>query len=179
WRRGRVPGRARLPCTTLLAREALRLRRGMGTRRAVSDRRLRRLFARLRAGLARPVPARLTESEHLCSPIALGAAEVCLPTRAQDLDDAALAAVRGHGVRSLLERDGRRRPRWLGPLLVMGLGSVALALPSLGNQGQAQAALPDATADTAPSTPPAPPLIAPAPVKPARPAPPRHVAVAP
>src|SRR5205814_2964467 len=105
WRRGRVPGRARLPCTTLFRSEALRLRRGMGTRRAVSDRRLRRLFARLRAGLARPVPARLTESEHLCSPIALGAAEVCLPTRAQDLDDAALAAVLGHELAHLERRD--------------------------------------------------------------------------
>src|SRR5207248_3070971 len=170
-----------------------------------------------------PAQVGLAASDHLCSPIALGAAEVCLPTRAQDLDDAALAAVLGHElahlerrdnlwrmlgalveavlffqplnrlarrglqesaelasderaveltgdpvglarslaevagwglghdagvlaspvvsergallrrVRSLLERDGRRRPRWLGPLLVMGLGSVALALPSLGN----------------------------------------------
>jgi hypothetical protein len=257
---------------TFLALAALRLRRGMGPRRAVSDRRLRRVFARLRAGLARRVPARLTESETLASPIALGADEVCLPTRAQHLDDAALAAVLGHElahlerrdnlwlmlgalveavfffqplnrlarrglqesaelasderaveltddplgmarslaevaawgfgpdagllaspvvsergallrrVRSLLDRDGRRQPRWAGPLLVGGLAALALALPSLGD-GEAQAAPPDVAPVVVPAlNPPRPPepvkaLAAPIRKPPRAPRPPRKVAL--
>ena len=85
------------------------LRRRLGERAPVTDPRASRALATLSRRAALASPPRLTESENVGSPIALGAGtrrEICVPVRAlQKLDDGELRALLGHEVAHHLRRD--------------------------------------------------------------------------
>jgi len=89
-----------------LLRSLFSLRRGLRGRVPVRDARLLERFARLRVR-ARVGAVALTESERVCSPLALGLAEICLPSGAlASLSDAELDAVFAHELAHLERRDG-------------------------------------------------------------------------
>jgi beta-lactamase regulating signal transducer with metallopeptidase domain len=101
----------------LLGLRHLRLKQGLGRRRAVSDERALGLLRRLRP--SRPV--RLTSSTALSGPVALSGQEICLPPRAlRDLDDQSLAAMLAHELAHLERRD----PQWR-----LGLDAAVVLLP--------------------------------------------------
>ena len=81
--------------------------RALGPRRAVGDAALAALAGEV--GRAAGVQVRLTVSDALLSPVALGAHEVVLPRRALGLDRRALRALVAHEVAHLARRD----PPWL------------------------------------------------------------------
>ncbi|HEY0037794.1 MAG TPA: M56 family metallopeptidase, partial [Longimicrobium sp.] len=97
----------------MLARLAFatrRARRSMGRRRDVQDPGVLALLrdACARLGFRRPV--RLTVSESLGTPVALGRAEICLPRRAlEECSDEEMRAVLSHEVAHLVRHD----PAWL------------------------------------------------------------------
>ncbi|HET7230641.1 MAG TPA: M56 family metallopeptidase [Longimicrobium sp.] len=96
---------------TRLARAHLRLRRCLAGRREVTGEPARTLAALL--GARGPRGVRLTCSDLLPGPVALGRAEICLPTRVlAELPEAELHAILAHEAAHLLRRD----PLWLNVL---------------------------------------------------------------
>ncbi len=98
----------------MLLFNALRLRRSLRGRNVVGGGAAARALERMLRTLGRRAPrVRLTESEYLSVPIALGLArpEICVPRRAlRDLGPAQQRALIGHELAHLLRRD----PAWLG-----------------------------------------------------------------
>lgn len=82
----------------------------IGDRRPVTDASVLALLDALRASGEVASPVRLTASQAISSPVALGSDEICLPTTAlQDLDSEQLRAMLAHELAHLVRRD----PLWL------------------------------------------------------------------
>jgi beta-lactamase regulating signal transducer with metallopeptidase domain len=89
----------------------LRLARQLGDRREITSGPLVAMLDSLRAAAGARRPIRLTTSTELAGPVAIGAAEICLPERALTaLSPAEQQAVLAHELGHLVRRD----PLWLG-----------------------------------------------------------------
>lgn len=82
----------------------------LGDRRPVTDGRLTELLESLRHEADLRAPVRLTSSQAIASPVALGRSEICLPAAALDeLEPEQLRAMLAHELAHLVRRD----PQWL------------------------------------------------------------------
>ena len=94
--------------TSRILRAHLALRRRTRDRRELTDGAVHRVLARLRRHAAIGREIRLTESNAIAGPIAIGLSEICVPSRALDLPEEELEALLAHELGHLARRD----PLW-------------------------------------------------------------------
>lgn len=91
-----------------ILRAHLALRRRTRDRRELTDGSIHRVLARLRRRASIRREIRLTESDAIAGPIAIGLSEICVPSRALDLPEEELEALLAHELGHLARRD----PLW-------------------------------------------------------------------